>query len=367
MPAGAVTLKSVRFLSDHHVMKDNRADWENSGTLFAKPDWVAGNGPSAPISHNRATNIGAEVTFDVNAATPSVPFTITGRSAKGFLTFTGSGTLTPGSNQSAILTSAAATPDAITAFRGQSIVWTVQIGTARQSLGAMSGLDLFVTMAAPRRPDEVTYKRMAKAVELTGSIHTLDPHELVHGIMLNFGAYNLDVQYANAWQMADNIRLGAQCIDIVRFVMGLIETVGCPGLAEAKLIWAAPTDPSRAREDNYLGGHSLHDYPPHPDHPTWGAGLIDANACPNNFEAALKFTHGDTRYYPGGVPLIDAGGRKVIFSSAQQVLEIFQYLAWLEGTGIRKTWTAREFLISYSGRRTDLVPFTIVCDSKVLP
>jgi hypothetical protein len=185
--------------------------------------------------------------------------------------------------------------------------------------------------------------------------------------MLNFGAYNLDVQYENAWNMADNLRLGAQCIDIVRFVMGLIETVGCPGTAEAKLIWARPTARAIAEESDYLGGHSLHDYPPHPLHPTWQAALIDANACPNNFEAALKFTHGDTRYYPGGVPLIDAGGRQIIYKDAQQVLEIFQYLAWIEGTGVRKRWTAREFLISYTGRRTDRVPFILICDSKNLP
>jgi len=175
------------------------------------------------------------------------------------------------------------------------------------------------------------------------------------------------VVYTNAWDMANNIALGAQCIDIVRFVMGLIQTVGCPGDGEAKLIWADPTDPATAVESDYIGGHSLHDHPPHPDHPTWRAALIDANACPNNFEAALKFTSGDTRYYPGGVPLVDAGGRKIIFSSAQQVLEIFQYLAWIESAGVKKKWLAQEFLISYSHRRTDKVPFPLVCDSRILP
>jgi len=47
-------------------------------------------------------------------------------------------------------------------------------------------------------------------------------------------------------------------------------------------------------------------------------------------------------------------------------LEIFQYLAWIEGVS-KKTWIAQEFLLSYTGRRTDRVPFTLVCDSKVLP
>jgi hypothetical protein len=364
-----VQLKSVRFLTDHHAMKDNRGDWENTGTLFPKPDWLAASpgSKSAPISHDRNAKVGVELIFDVVGGTANVPFTLIGQSAHSFLSFKGAGVLNPGSDQVSILSSNAATPDAIKRFLDKSIVWSVQLPTGRRPLGTMSGLDVFVTMAPPRRPADVTYKRMDKAVELTESIRTVDPHELVHGIMLNFGAYNLDVTYTNAWNMADNIPLGAQCIDIVRFVLGLIEHVGCPGTAEAKLVWAAPPAPARAIETDYLGGASLHNYPPHPAHPTWRAGLIDSNACPNNFEAALKFTHGDTRYYPGGVALIDRFGRKIIFKDAQQVLEIFQYLAWLEGTGIRKNWIGREFLISYTGRRTDRVPFPIVCDSKVLP
>ena len=368
-PGGTVTLKGVRFVSDHHVMKDERTNWENSGKLFPKPDWDAANPATriAPISHDRKSNIAVELTYDAVAGTPGAALTFAGKGTRSFLTFSGASTLTAGNDQVSLLTSSAATPDAIAGFHNESILWSVDVGTNRQLLAATPGLDVFVTMAPPRRPNEVTYKRMDKAVELTESIRTLDPHELVHGIMLNFGAYNLDVQYKNAWEMADNIALGAQCIDIVRFVLGLIETVGCPGTAEAKLVWARPTDPATAVEDNYLGGHSLHDYPPHPAHPTWGAALIDANACPNNFEAALKFTHGDVRYYPGGVSLVDRSGRKIIFTDAQQVLEIFQYLAWIEDTGIAKKWTAREFLISYSGRRTDRVPFPLVCDSKVLP
>jgi hypothetical protein len=350
-------------------MKDNRGDWENTGSLFPKPEWESANAgsKSAPISHDRNTKVAVELIYDVSTVASDVPFTIIGQSSKGFLRFSGSGILSAGGEQVSLLSSALATPNAISAFRNESITWSIQSPSGSQTLGTILGLDVFVTMAPPQHADEVTYKRMAKAVELTASIHTLDPHELVHGIMLNFGAYNLDVQYNNAWNMADNIKLGAQCIDIVRFVMGLIETVGCPGTAEAKLVWAQPTAPAQAVESDYVGGHSLHDYPPHPAHPTWGAALIDANACPNNFEAALKFTHGDTRYYPGGVSLIDRFGRKVIFRDAQQVLEIFQYLAWIEDASIRKKWIAQEFLISYTGRRTDVIPFTLVCDSKILP
>jgi hypothetical protein len=359
----------MRFTSDHGLMKDNRVDWENTGSFFSKPDWQSTNpdSKSAPISHDRNANVNIELIYDaVTDAPTGAPFTLIGQGAVDFLTFNASGTLQTGNDQVISLASTAATKSEIQAYTDQAIGWSMQLPAGRQLLGTVLGLDVFVTMARPRHPDEVTYKRMAKAVELTGSIHTLEPHELVHGIMLNFGAYNLDVQYDNAWKMADNIKLGAQCIDIVRFVMGLIEMVGCPGVAEAKLIWARPTDPAQAMESDYLGGDSLHNYPPHPLHPTWRAALIDANACPNNFEAALKFTYSDTRYYPGGVPLIDQLGRKVIFSSAQQVLEIFQYLAWIEGMS-RKTWVAQEFLISYTGRRTDRVPFTLVCDSKVLP
>jgi len=375
--SGGVTLKSMQFLSDHHLMKDDRADWENSGNVFPKPDWEPGRSGnrSAPISQNRDTSVVVQLNLDVATGTPAgTPFTLVGRSAAGFLTFTTSGTLKDGSDQDLVLSSARTTPDAITESLGQTINWSIQLPSGSQSLGTVQGLDVFVTMAVPRVPDEVTYKRMAKAVDLTGKVHTLDPQDLVRGIMMKFGAYNLHVQYANAWNLADNIPLGAQCIDIVRFVRGLVQTVGCPGEAEAKLVWAKPTDPGLAVETDAGGGDSLANYPPHPAHPTWEAGLIDANACPNNFEAALKFTFGDTRYYPGGVALADDTGHKITFSNPQQVLEIFQYLAWIEGAGTalvgtktRDKWIAQEFLISYSHRRTDKVPFTLICDSRVLP
>jgi outer membrane protein OmpA-like peptidoglycan-associated protein len=372
---GGVTLKSMRFLSDHHVMKDKRSDWTNGGTLFAKPEWESTNAgsQSAPVSQDRNSNVDVELTLDAATGSPAgVPFTLVGQGSTGFLTFRTTGILRDGADQNIDVSSVAATPNEITAVRNESIRWSIQMPAGTQMLGTVRGQDVFVTMAAPRRPDEVTYRRMAKAVELTGSIHTLDPQDLVHGIMLNFGAYNLHVQYANAWELADNIPRGAQCIDIVRFVMGLIETVGCPGIAEAKLIWAKPTDPATAVESPSQGP-SLYDYPAHPLHPTWQAGLIDANACINNFEAALKFTEGSTRYYPGGVPLEDHG-HKIIYASAQQVLEIFQYLAWSEGAGTvlvrgepRDKWMVQEFLISYSHRRTDKVPFPLICDSRVLP
>lgn len=368
-PGAVVTLKSVRFLTDHHDMKDNRANWKNAGNPFPKPDWDAGKPAAgiAPISHNRNATIAVELKYKAVGDAPGTQLTFAGKGTQGFLTFSGGSTPDGGNTRAAIVTSSALTPDAIAAFHNEAIVWSVNAGTGVQPLAATAGLDVFVTMAPPRRPSEVTYKRMDKAVELAQAINTLEPHELVHGLMMQFGEYNLDVQYENAWDMADNIKLGAQCSDIVRFVMGVIQTVGCPGTAEAMLIWARPTAPAKAVENAYDEGHSLQDYPPHPAHPTWKAQLIDANACPNNFEAALKFTHGDVRYYPGGVSLVDTSGKKVIFKNAQQVVEIFQYLAWVEDAGTTDKWIARQFLISYSGRRTDQVPFPIVCKSGVLP
>jgi hypothetical protein len=185
-------------------------------------------------------------------------------------------------------------------------------------------------MDTPRRPGEVTYKRMRTSVQLVGAVGILDPHALIRRVMERWGAYNLDVVLDNDWELADNLDRGAQCIDIVGFVNGMIETVGVPGLATAVVVWARPDSPFLPQENVYPHG-GIFGFPPPVGHPNWFAGLMDANGCPNNFEAALRFQYplpgGTVKYYPGGVPM----DREYL--SAADVLHVFQCLAWLSVIG----------------------------------
>lgn len=322
-------IKSITFRSDHGMMKNNSEDWTSSGALYGEPEWSVTNGRvvSHPISQSRDTNLLIEVGMNVlpvNA--PSAPIRLTGRSAEPALNFDFAGSMQGGLNRSVTVSSTAKLPDTIKAIENRQIAWEMQWQDWKHEIGRTSHT-IFVTAATPLAPGEVTSRRMRTAVALTGEvadrIGSLDPHPLVSGIMRRWGAYNLKVQLANAWELADNLDRGAQCIDIVRFVQGLLQTVGAPGIATAVVVWARPGSPLVPEENLWPHG-GLHTIGPHPAHPTWFTGLMDANGCPNAFEAALRFDHGGLRrYYPGGVSMDD------VYTTSRDVLGVFQCFAWL--------------------------------------
>ena len=326
-------IRSITFRSDHGVMKNNTSDWTDSGAPYGEPEWytVRDGVVSHPISQDRNTNVLVDVGMDVLPANaPSAPVRLSGRSSEPALNFDFASTLEGGLNRRLTMTSTGKLPDTIRALRNAQVVWTMDWRDWSHEIGRTEHT-IFVTAAAPYAPAEVTEKRMRKAVEITGTVAQriggIDPHPMVREIMRFWGTYNLHVQYSNAWQLADNIATGAQCIDIVRFVQGLLRTVGVPGTATAVVVWALPGSPLLPAESVWPHG-GLHTVPNHPAHPTWFAGLMDANGCPNAFEAALRFDHGGMRrYYPGGVSMDQ------IYTTAQDVLYIFQCYAWLTQVG----------------------------------
>jgi hypothetical protein len=329
-PQPGSMLNAITFKSDHGLMQNNVTDWGRSGKVFGEPEWFIKDGAevSHPISQTKGTRVEAELNLNVLPATPAAEsITIEGKSDVGLLDFYYTGTILGGLNRRVSLTSTRSLPDTIAAFNDEHIVWTIQWHGSTHRIAPAAGHTVFVTMDKPRRPEEVTFKRMAKAIEIIGDLGTLDPHEIVTGIMSNWNVYDLAVPMrGNIWTFADEIAIGGQCIDIVRFVMALIEMVGCPGEAAPVVVWAHPNSADKAIEQIFEGPVGLHTVGPHKDHGDWGVGLLDAGWKSNAYEAALKFSHsGRLAYYPGGV---DA-----IFSNKQEVLEIFRCLAWLKSTG----------------------------------
>src|SRR6267154_1162732 len=332
MTTPRVGLKSINFRSEHGVLKDNRDNWSSSGKVFPKPHWRASNpgAKSAPISHDKAKNIQVELTVDVSPASASgVPFTLRGQGPYGFLDFETSGSLNGGTDIILTASSDEPTPNAIGRYLNQVIAWSLTVPGGTQLLAVTLDHDVFVTLAAPLEPDEVTYRRMDKAVQVTQNM-PLEPHQIVRGIMANWNRYNLQVPLSpTGWEWIDNFENGAQCIDIARFVHGVINMIGSPGTAETVVVYAEPASPQRPVEQLWetagcsdslpAGGWSasrgacaLHKYP--------AIALLDGDWKSNAFEAALKFEHGGKlAYYPGGV--------KRVASSALEVLHAFRCLA----------------------------------------
>jgi hypothetical protein len=346
----ASELATITFRSDygnggtHGVIKDNDSDWSASGAFFGKPEWFVSKGDvvSHPVAQQKNTNVELELGLNVlplNA--PAAPIRVSGRSDVGALNFDFAGTMQGGMNQKVKMTSTGTLPDEIVALEDKAITWTMEWRNWKRGIGKTAHT-IFATIDKPANPANVTLKRMRTAVRLAGAIHTTDPHPLVRGIMRRWGAYNLEVVYGNEWELADNLDVGAQCIDIVRFVNSLLQTVGCPGTATAVVMWAKPGSPTLPEESVYPhGGEAT--VPSPPGHPDWGVALIDANGCPNNYEAALRFEHNGTlRYYPGGVSM------NVEYKTPTDVLFIFQCLAWVTGIA-PKRWQIQSILTTYPG------------------
>lgn len=332
-----MTLKSIRFVSDHGVMKDNRDSWSSAGTVFPEPEWRSANADSksAPISHTKAENIRIEARLDVSPeSASSVPFVFRGQGPYSFLEFETVGSMNGGKNIVLASTSKAPTPDEINAYLHQVIVWSVTIANQTQLLGISADHDIFVTVAPPPRPGEVTYRRMHKAVEITAPLKTQEPHAIVKGIMAHWNRYNLKTPLsATGWEWIDNFKEGAQCIDIVRFVQGVINMIGSEGLAEAVVVYADPKSGNQPIEELWeqggcrtalpsggwsasKGGCALHKFP--------GVALLDGDWKANAYEAALKFNHGGKlAYYPGGV--------QKVANTPLEVLHAFRCLATIVG------------------------------------
>lgn len=321
-------LRSLDFISDQAVMRDNAKDWSNEGKPFPQPDWAVsekGEVRSDAISHTMGEQVQIDLALDVTPANATGNAVLTGKGSSPFLDFSFTGGLGGGPVKQR-LSSTAKLPDGVAAYRGQAIDWSIKWGTWTHPIGTTGPFDIFTTVGPPKRPDQVTTNRMAKAVELVSSAPTLKPHDVVKYISSKWTTFNLDVIYANEWEVAADIEKGAQCIDLVRFVQSVIGTVGLPGNAEAVVIWAQPTAPLVAIETPYGAPGGMVSIPPPPSHPDWHPFLIDGDFRPNNYEAALKFTaDGTTRYYPGGV--------KTVFDKPDDVLTVFECLAWIRVTG----------------------------------
>jgi hypothetical protein len=332
-------LNAVTFKSDHGLLRDNTVDWSSSGRAFGKPHWFLREGAevSHPISQTRGTRVEADVNLNVLPATSAPePVTIDGKSDVGLLDFHYSGTLLGGLNRRVSMTSIHGLPNKVAAFDNERIEWTITWRHAQHKMVPATGTTVFVTLDRPRPPGEATVKRMAaacaiiaQAAEDAGAPGTSNAHDIARGLLMHWNRYDLNVPMrSNIWTFADQITVGGQCIDIVRFILALFGMVGCPGEAEPVVIWANPDSPTNAIEQIYEGPVGLHSVGAHPTHHSlgddWFIGLLDGQWHSNAYEAAMKLKYGGkTLYYAGG-----AG----IYETKQQVLEIFRCLAWMKRT-----------------------------------
>jgi peptidoglycan hydrolase-like protein with peptidoglycan-binding domain len=325
-PGGVVTLEEINFISDQYLLKDNEtASWEDTGSLYPFPEWSSASpgGISAPISQQKATWIRVGVNLGVPVGT-SGTYTLEGSSSQSFLSFVGAGTLIGGIENMVWMASNAPLPDVIEFYGGLEIDWKIIIGSRVQPLTKSLGHRIFATYGTPS--GGVTYKRMAKAVELTRGFGN-KPHDIVSGQMKRFPSYALGKTFfGNIWPIADTMQ--GECQAIVRFVQAVNDMVGVPGAARGITVYADPAIPDKPVDPPGVlgphGGPGMSNFAPMPI-TGYRAWLFDGGDNANNYEAALEFEYGgDKRYYPGGVP--GGVGEKTL----TEVLHSFKKMAWAE-------------------------------------
>ena len=346
-PMPAITLKSIRFTSDHGVMKDNREGWESSGNRYPEPEWESKNpdDKSAPISHTKGQKIQIAVVLDVSPNSVSgVPFSLRGQGPESFLSFENSGNLHGGEGQVILMSSRGAIPNEINSYLQQVIVWSIHISNQTKLLGISADHDVFVTYDDPS--GAVTYKHMATATELTKGFGN-NPHDIVSGQMARFPNYNLNFAFENPWRTVDNMDNpdgAADCQTIVRFVQGVNDVIGLPGEARGITVYAkpsAPTDPLHSVLTP-KGGLGMHNLPAQPG-TGYRPGLFDPGDQYNNYEAALEFKNkGTLLYYPGGVEPPGVG-----LKTMKEVLYVFKQMAWYDIDSVSRTRVPRVTIYCY--------------------
>jgi hypothetical protein len=333
-PITSIAIVSIEFVSDHKLLKDYTTNWDDGGARFPKPEWTAAN--QYPVSHTMDKNVKIKLTIEVSPPDACPETVAIHGEGPGKLIFEKKGyTFKPGKDTISL------TSDLKLEKKIQELAFTINWtspGTSVAISPSSTTNTMFVTMDTPTTVAAwpgITLKRMRHAVDGAGGANSLDPHKIVKHVISKWKRFNLKVAFNNAWELGDDVvdssgkLVGADCQTIVRHTQNVILMVGCPGTAEAIVVWAKVPAPATGVENAYPSPN-VYDpkqwynsfNKPDPARAAWCAALVDGNMDLNKFEACLKFTYGGTtKYYAGGVS---------DFDTANQVIRVFRSLSWME-------------------------------------
>jgi hypothetical protein len=362
----SIQLTKLIYKTDHHLMTDNTADWLDTGSPIAKPEWISGNSCNS-VSHSKSQSMAVDLEFAVEPANadqttadvignapwtaglnhPYYTFAATNQKFKG-------GTVT-------IPATLRTTPPAVVEILSGDVTWSVKTrDDGPFDAGSSTGHLLYMTMntpvSAPGREAGITEKRVRRSVTLVGQATPDDPHAIARYLQNLFHGYTLtsspnvpakfhhpryfadpdqgEVESgAGAWPACDFLAETAECQAIIRFVRAAMMQVGCPGVIAVVVVWADPNNHAKVMEGDWdAGAGGLSGVTKTVNGRRWFATLADreveegdvldpdSNVGFNNFEACLKLTFGGkTMYYGGG-----AGD----YPTKEEVIEVFSALCW---------------------------------------
>jgi outer membrane protein OmpA-like peptidoglycan-associated protein len=276
-----VSLKSIRFTSDHGVLKDNDADWSDSGAVV-EPEWITDPFRNKAISQTKNTSLIADIT--VNSGLPSgKSFDLIGSGINSNDTsFTMTGITSAGADQVVNITADASLPNYVSPlFR--YIVWKVRAGGKERLAGFSGPHRIYVTYTTPT--GGVTEKRMKWSCEVAdwrdtpaGIADDIGPEATSHSHFL-LSNYNL----TNPWTA---LAVKGDCGTLSTLMKQSLDILGVTG-AEVRFVYP--------RHSDWTNLWSIQELQNERDaHGNW---LIFISGGPNNYEGTCFF---NSKWWMGG-------------------------------------------------------------------
>jgi hypothetical protein len=329
-----VTLRSLEFLTDHGVLKENDADWTDSGTLIPAPEWTSQK--SSPVSLHAPNTLRLKALLQIRSrAKKPIDGTFVGTGNKPWSSLQAPTALQPKSVEVEVA-AVGEIPDVVGTLNIPAISWKVVVSDKDYVVGRSGPHTLYVTYGQPivegRPEDGVTTRRMRTALEWYqkanargGTLFVLINRMFKRFKWLNAHPQKKDrlmkagfptyFEQGGAWPLAEWERYSGECQAIVRLIRGIKNQLGIPGTAELMYVSADAADHLTPviRND---GGEPTG---PHPDRFFYA--LVDRKVVINGlyttddvgfnaFEAYMKFSltvGGDSwvAWYGGGIGLVD--------------------------------------------------------------
>lgn len=291
-------LKSIKFTSDHenggnNLLTDNNADWSNSGTAYAQPEWTKA-GQNNPISHTKGTSLSIKAKLKVEPS--GITFELEGDGPNDYVDFKKSG-IPPstGAEQEIDIDAEEILPSSINVL-SKSIAWKAKISGLEFALGSSGVHKIYMTYGTPEG-SAITEKRIAYVCSNgSGSTPRTCADSLFGQLPGSIDKSAQDDGPPNIWDVHNDPDSSSQCNGLALFVQAHFNMLGMGsgqivyGMAKddgsCEVQSSPPLDPFEPESRS-----SSHDGTQHGESQTEYLYMHDANNEFHNYEAALFFSN----------------------------------------------------------------------------
>ena len=328
-----VELNSLKFTSDHGILRNNNSTWEDTGTVYSEPEWIKSPVTNNPITHTKNNKVAIELSIKVEPA--GIAYSISGNGGVSGLNFSADNLTSTGNSQAIAITSTEKLADKVNIIE-KSISWKITIENTELSIGDTGSHKIYVTYGTPSG-SVVTEKRINCVTSACkGLANEAIIVQKLWTDVVGPGSYSLGAPYPNPeWKILGGT--SGECIAIAKLFEMAIKMIGItPGSGSVVFLYVDPNGSSHENSDssNFAtrdcrignNGHTSSIGATHADENQYEKlAFVDNSDGGNNWEACYKYRHNSSSswvWYAAGT-----GGR--YYSSVQNCMnDIVKYTRW---------------------------------------